>query len=274
MLETKLVLAFLCVVHLPVSLERFFLICSVLEQIQNFPTCASATPSSSSDPSLAPPSLRLCSHGQALSAAAATLRFITSTADGILQNHSPGASETLSAAIASGGEIENEASLTITEVRAATEERSAATVQAFARRVLKRVKLQRAAAVAVQARWRGASVRARLATVVETRTGAQAAEEESSAVPLQALARGMLVRAGLRSEVVTAAVVQGAMRGMQARLHEERSRAAVCSAVMTASSEGRHAGYGDNTEILKFQYFSDCVCPLCSYLGLEIVTLG
>lgn len=55
MLETKLVLAFLCVVHLPVSLESFFLICSVLEQIQNFPTCASATPSSSSDPSLAPP---------------------------------------------------------------------------------------------------------------------------------------------------------------------------------------------------------------------------
>lgn len=185
-------------------------------------------------------------NGQALSAADATLRFMMSTADSVIQRHSSGACEPSSADGASGEETEREASgLIIAEARienqGATKEISAVKLQALARGVLKRAELWRVVVtVKVQARWRGVSVRARLAKEAKIRAET-AAREESSAATLQALVRGVLKGEELR-RADAAAVVQ-----------EKRSSAVERAAVgvqawyrrMAARAEGRRVGYGN-----------------------------
>ena len=129
-----------------------------------------------------------------------------------------------------------------------------------------------AAATTVQARWRGALVRARLATEVKVRAEVRAAAEQSSAVKVQAFARGVLKRAELHraaAAAAAAAVVQGAWRRRQATVKaEERSRAVAGAAVVVqrrwravaASAQGRRARYGNTNATIPACHFCFCLC--------------
>ena len=167
------------------------------------------------------------------------------------------------------------------EVQMVTEERSAVTLQAFARGVLTRVRMRGAAsagavAVILQAHWRSAAVRTRLpaeAKIIPIE--ASVVREESSAVALPVFGRRVLKR----PELWTAArVAAAAQKTWQAKRQKQRShgvaRMAVAAqargGVVAARAKGRCVRYGNSVRNL-FRSVRDHFAT-CS--GLDLAACG